>query len=318
MRRAQNLTPRLQRLAAEQAGILTTHQLMAGGITRHGIARLSSGWRRMADGVHLIGPATWESAAWAGLLRGGEDAVIGADGAAYLHGILRDAPSTIHIWAPVRRSALDVGGVQVAFKRGRRSGLGLLRRASVEVAVADMAAHSDEDATVAVVAGALAAGKTTPTRMLDQLGARAATRHSAIIRQLCSAGGEGIESALEWRFQQRVLRPHGLPLPERQVRIRTGRIDTMYREQSLLIELDGLRDHSNWSKDMFRDNEHLLVDGLATLRYGWHAVTGSACGVAQQVADALALRGWRGALRRCRRCQEDVRCQFLPGTRGKK
>ena len=33
-----------------------------------------------------------------------------------------------------------------------------------------------------------------------------------------------------------------------------------------------MRDHTQWSKDMFRDNAHAVHLGLLTLRYGGDAV----------------------------------------------
>lgn len=71
------------------------------------------------------------------------------------------------------------------------------------------------------------------------------------------------------------------------------------------MELDGMRDHTNWSKDMWRDNEHALRLGAVTLRYGWWAVETSPCAVAAQLAAALSARGWTGTVSRCRACPTD-------------
>lgn len=169
------------------------------------------------------------------------------------------------------------------------------------MALVSLASRTTEDAAVAAVARALAQGRTTPERILRQLGARRRTRHSSVLTELCGEAARGIESALEWRFAHVMLR-HGLPQGERQaVRGRT-RIDVLHHDHEVVIELDGVRDHADWSKDMLRDNARLIESGAMTLRYGWNAVTGDPCLVAAQVGAALRLRGWPGTLRRCPRC----------------
>ena len=58
-------------------------------------------------------------------------------------------------------------------------------------------------------------------------------------------------------------------------------------------------------RDMRRDNR-ATVDSLATLRYGYADVSGDPCGVAEQVAAVLQLRGWPGALLPCPDCLPGV------------
>ena len=183
-------------------------------------------------GLYLAGPPSFESAAWAGLLCAGPGAVVGADAAAHLSGVLRDPPAEVVVWSAERQRV----------------------------------------------------------------------RHANAITQLCTAAGTGIESGLEWLFHKDVLTAHGLPLPRRQTVSEEGRIDCLYDDWSVIVELDGIRDHSDWSKDMFRDNAHALRLDAVTLRYGWTATTRHACAAAGQVAEALSARGWAGKPRRCRRC----------------
>lgn len=132
---------------------------------------------------------------------------------------------------------------------------------------------------------------------------RERVRHARTIKDLCAAAGAGIESGLEWLFQRNVVAWHRLPVPRRQASTQEGRVNGFYDEWGVIVELDGMRDHCDWSKDMLRDNAHAVRMDAVTLRYGWNAVTRQPCEVAGQVADALALRGWKGRVRRCRRCQ---------------
>lgn len=270
----------------------------APGAPHHAGHRLRRRRPRLTAGI------TWQAAARAGLLRGGKEAVLGEDAAAYLHDALRDAPSRIAVWTEARREGFTVGQWSVVYRRGSRKGMGSPPRTPVEMALVDLARVSSEDATVAAVARALAQGRTLPARVIAALGTRQRTRHSAVIRELCGHAGQGIESALEWRFQRQVLLPHGLPVPEKQARSVVGRGDALYSHARLAVELDGVRDHTEWPKDMARDNERLLAEATVTLRYGWQAVTLDACAVAAQLAEALGARGWPGQPRPCPQCQK--------------
>ena len=298
----QHLSPALRALATSQEGVLTTEQLIDAGLTRAVIRRMARDWVNPADGLHLTTGVTWLAAARAGLLRGGRDAVLGEDAAAHLHDAVRDAPSRIAVWTDARRDGFTIGAWTVVYRRGTRKGMGSPPRTSVETSLVDLARVSSEDATVAAVARALAQGRTLPTRILTALGLRQRTRHSRVIRELCGYAGQGIESALEWRFQSQVLLPHGLPVPEKQVPTIVGRGDALYRDALLAVELDGMRDHTEWSKDMARDNERLVAEDTVTLRYGWQAVTLDACAVAAQLSDALGARGWEGRRLDCPTC----------------
>ncbi len=154
----------------------------------------------------------------------------------------------------------------------------------------DIVAESTQDEAVAVVTRALARGVTTTGRLRAELAARFHMRHRALLVKLLDKANTGIESALEWRFQEKVLIPHGLPIPDRQVKREAGRVDGMYSAYGLIVELDGLRDHNDATRDMTRDNRNMLQDDARTLRYGWDGVGSDAC---------LAARVWvrRGARR---------------------
>lgn len=300
----QSISDELRSLAQDQAGVLTTHQLLAGGLSRSVIHRLASAWEHPIRGVYLTGALTWRAAVWTGLLHGGPTAAVGEEAAAYLHGAVRDEPTLVAVWAPIKRSGFVVGGWEVVFRRGLRRSMGTPPRTPLDVALVDLASHSSEDAVVAAISRALAQRRTTPERLLTVVESRERVRHSAVLKDLCSHAGEGIESALEWRFSQVIAR-HGLPVAERQVAAGATRIDALFRVERLVVELDGARDHTNWSKDMMRDNSRIIESSMITLRYGWNAVTGEPCLVAAQVAAALRSQGWEGTLRSCHRCQTD-------------
>lgn len=286
----------------EQHGVVLVTQLLEDGLSREVCRRVVAAWTRLAPGVYLAGVSSFEAAAWAGHLIAGPDGVVGGDAAAYFGGVLRDPPADVVVWSPERRRPFEVGSWNVGFRRGLRSGRGTPPRLAIEDSLLDLARDNDETGALDAVARALTRRLTTPDRVLSALAQRRRVRHSGAMVQLCVAAGPGIESGLEWLFQRDVVSAHRLPVPRRQEVTVEGRVDCMYDEWGIIVELDGMRDHSDWSKDMLRDNAHVLRLNAVTLRYGWNAVARQACTAARQVAVALTDRGWMGRVRRCRRC----------------
>lgn len=257
----------------------------------------------LAPGLHCVETPTWLSAAWAGVLRGGPAAVLTGEAGAFLHGAVRDEPATILVRVAGPRKDLVIGQTWVRFLRGETKGRGSPPGAPLEECLVDIASTCDEAATVAAVTRAFAGRLTTPARLSEQLASTYRCGQRALMGRLCTAAASGIESVLEWRFDERVLRRHGLPTPERQVQTASGRVDALFREQGVIVELDGMRDHGNWSKDMVRDNAHAINQGLLTLRYGWWAVENLACETAVQLATVLRGRGWMGRRKACHDCR---------------
>jgi very-short-patch-repair endonuclease len=297
------LPRRASSLIEQQSGVVTTHQLAGLGLTPRMIERRARSWTRLQRGLHLTREATWHSAVWAGLLQGGASSVVGAGAAVFLYDVLRDEPQQVTIWSPARLQDLEVGSWAVEFRRGLRTGRGNPVRTTLEAGLLDLARTSDELEVVSAVTRALALGRTTPSRLLAELGRRQRLRHGAVIRELCEKSSRGLESALEWLFTRDVLRAHRLPEPQRQVRTHEGRVDLVY-DCGLFIELDGMRDHSDWSKDMMRDNQHAVRLGAVTLRYGFNAAMTQACAAASQVREALRIRRVATDFRRCRLCPD--------------
>jgi hypothetical protein len=74
-----------------------------------------------------------------------------------------------------------------------------------------------------------------------------------------------------------------------------------YERYGFIVELDGRLGHEEESsvlRDHLRDNAAAL-QGRATLRYGWLAVAGCACVVAEQVGAMMRRGGWSGRVRAC-------------------
>lgn len=272
MHARQSLPPSILRVMEAQAGVVSRQQLLKAGLSHSVISRVSREWRAIVPGIYCSIPASWNAAVWARSLRGGPPSVLSGAASGHLDGYIRDAPRTLSIWTPERRSGFVIDRFEVRFRKGARTGRGQPTRTRVETSLLDMAGESDEIPTVAALTAALAQSKTIPSRVLAEMKLRRRIRHSRILTNLCDHSMSGIESALEWLFHERVLKPHGLPIPARQPQTQEGRVDNLYREYNTIIELDGMRDLTQWSKDMFRDNAHAVHLGLLTLRYGGDAV----------------------------------------------
>ncbi len=296
-----DLPAHLLSLAHHQSGVLHHTQLTQ--LPTGALRRLRDDWVVLGNGLFCIQTPTWSSAAWAGLLRAGTGSVLGGAAASHLHGFLNSAPLNLTVWVPgTSKPALPVEKWTVIFRRAGRRGLGSPLRTQVEDTILDSAAELDEDSLVAIVSRALSERRTTRSRLLVASSSRERLRHRCIIQEMCGAMGDGIESVLEWRYLERVERRHRLPTLERQARLGGGeRLDGLYRQFALAVELDGRQFHDA-AKDMGRDNRHVLHSGVDTLRYGWHAVTTQPCAVAAQVAQALNTRGWSGHMRPCPEC----------------
>ena len=228
---------------------------------------------------------------------------MGAVSAAHLQGLYDDEPREICVWLPetVSKPGLTIGRWTIGFRRGSRHGVGLPPRTPPEETIIDSAGELDEDSIVALISRALTERATTAARILEVSEERIRHRHRSTIRAMCHASSDGIESVLEWRYLERVERRHALPPLERQAVVGRYRLDGLYREFAIVVELDGVAFHDA-ARDMRRDNDIAMNHGFTTLRYGWHDVTSTPCAVARQVANLLAKRGWAGSLQRCPQC----------------
>jgi very-short-patch-repair endonuclease len=115
----------------------------------------------------------------------------------------------------------------------------------------------------------------------------------------------GAESTMEVRYVRDVERAHGLPRGERQVSASptsAARHDIGYRDQRVLVELDGELGHEGRGariRDGRRDRRGATT-GWLTARAFWPDVL-DPCSLANEVGAILQTRGWSGQPRICRR-----------------
>jgi very-short-patch-repair endonuclease len=99
-------------------------------------------------------------------------------------------------------------------------------------------------------------------------------------------------SPLEDRFLD-LCRRHRLPLPEVNVIVADHKVDALWRQQRVVVELDGRRAHGTEAR-MANDRDRELAlrsGGYSVLRYSWRQVTQEHAAVAADVRCALRERG---------------------------
>jgi len=301
-------------LIGSQEGVLSLSQAHACGLTdKYVVSALRAGrWQRLYAGVYGVfsGPPPRPTQLWAAVLRVGPEAVLSHQSAAGLYGLLPAPAPAIHVMVSRGHRVAPIAGVVVHHSSRldeARHPVLTPPRTRVEETVLDLASAAVSlDDALGWVLRACGSRRTTPERLAAAMALRSRVRWRTELSAALGLAAKGVHSLLEYRYVNRVERPHGLPGADRQdPAVRVGRRqyqDVTYREYGLVVELDGVSAHpaeERW-RDVYRDNANHAV-GQVTLRYGWADVTGRPCFVAAQVGDALAARGWAGAPRRCGR-----------------
>jgi hypothetical protein len=305
----------LAALAEGQAGVLSRSQALSHGMSRHQISsRLASGtWSSTeVEGVYLTftGPLTDLALCWVSLLYAGENAVPCRDSAAWSWTLTDELARPIHILLPISRRVLSKNSlVQVHHSLhhgGRRQPARTPPATKLDDTVLDLVDFAKRPAEVIdIVTRGCQRRLTTASR----LGAEAASRKKlawrALLIDVLTEVGAGVQSSLERGYFRDVEFAHGLPRGERNApEGATGRRryrDVRYRLHRLVVELDGSAAHPVEARDRddVRDNELVETEGTATLRYGWTAIADRACETAAQVARLLRQGGWAGTPRPC-------------------
>lgn len=300
-------------LAARQSGVLVRRQLVSAGLCQSQIDRLvrQDNLQRLDRGVFLLGAGEpqWASYAWAGVLIGGRGSRLIGTSAGALLGLV---PERRPIEVAVPQTRTPEQRTWVRFVReapGVRSpsSTGQPLRALVEDTVLDLCATSRTASELAQLLTTACSRLTTPARLRHALTRRRRIRHHQLIETVLSEAAEGVRSVLELRWVTDVERAHGLPAPTRRnatLSLSGKEPDATYEAYRLLLELDGLRFHSDEQivRDRSRDNAH-SAGGYLTVRYGWPDVLPpQACATARNFGAVLSQRGWTGRTQPCRHC----------------
>jgi Transcriptional regulator, AbiEi antitoxin len=299
---------------ADQAGVISRAQLVECGAARHDLARLTR--RRELVVVHRgiyvnhTGPLVWVQRAWA--------AVLACWPAALSHASAMRAAQ-----GPGRGGSMEQA-VHVAVDRDRHlvrpSGVILHRtidladhvlwnlappRVRYEQAVLDVAAEQVTDLTaVEVLTAACGSRRTTAARLLTRLDDRANLPRRKWLIDVLRDVADGSCSVLEHGFLHRIIKAHGLPIPDRQVRsVAEGAV--RYRDaqwpHGIVVELDGRLFHGTAEQrdhDFDRDLD-AATEGLTSLRLSYGQVFDRPCATAERLAHVLTCAGAQVQPHRC-------------------
>jgi very-short-patch-repair endonuclease len=284
---------RLYKISAHQHGAFTRRQALAAGFSKRGIeGRIAAGdWLVLKRATYAAAgsPDTWERRATVELLVAGADAAVSHLAAAWLWKLIDERPDRIDVTVPIKRQVN--GAHRARLGRGDTQAVLGFRVTSPGRTLIDLASTVDPAALEAVLDRSLLRGLVSVEGMLRYITTRGLARRRGVgvLRRLLEDRRGGVpESELEREFL-RLVRRHKLPMPHRQERVGPYRVDFIYPNQRLVVEVDGRKDHSSkaaFEQDRRRQNE-LVLEGYRPLRFTWDAITKRAEEVARQLDRAV-------------------------------
>lgn len=259
-------------IAATQYGLITMDQALSAGITRDAIrrrARAGSLIEIAPQVFRVVGaPRSWQQRAMAASFWVGKNGAVGRAAAAALHRLDGFAPPVaIDVVTPrelkSRQRLLNVRRTPFWIDEDRTEvgGIGIT---SVQRTLIDMAGNVGEERLEIALEDALRRRLTDPEsimRRLDMLPPNQRGRVT-LTRLLTERGAKRpAESGLEVKVI-RLLREKGYPPPLRQKVLDddgrfVGRVDLVWPERRLILEVDSFRFHSGrraWDRDRERRN----------------------------------------------------------------
>jgi len=295
---------------ARKDGVFTTSSALA-GMTRGALRwKIESGrWQQPCRGIVVAhsGPLSKEQRLWVATLWAGPGAALGGLTAARLWGLrgFDDADDTIYIVLPPGReqkSGRPPLPLIVHYSRnlsqcdvhpGRQPPRTRVARSLVDAASWRL---SDRGAQ-AVLAAGVQQGLILPGHLARELDRNTQVRRHMLMAQTVGDISGGSRALSELDFLNYVVRPFGLPMPDRQVpRVdpngRRRWLDALWEKARLIVEIDGAghADILQYWADMDRDNG-LKLQGYSTLRYASFTVRYCPDYVASQIRMSLRDRG---------------------------
>ena len=286
--------PAVVRLAGRQHGVVTAGQLAAAGLSRAAVAhRVAKGWLlRMHRGVYLVGPLRApHSRAMAAVLAYGDGTVLSHYPAAVLWDLQPARPGEMHVTVP-RPGGHSRPGIRVhrthLYPRDitRRHGIPVTSTARTLLDLATQVPQRDLDrATEQAQVHHLAS-----IHSLDeQFGRYPRHRGTAALRKAIQTDPKLTRSEAERRLIE-LIRAARLLTPESNVRIEGHEVDLVWRQERLVVEIDGYAFHSTRSafeRDRRRDRE-LQAAGYRVLRLTWRELDDQREAVVAELSAALS------------------------------
>ena len=261
-------------LAGAQEGVVSRRQLHGLGIRDNWIdRRVAMGWLvRVFRGVHAVGHPPRTRRGWhvAALLAGGERSVLSHTSAASVH-LMIGAPGQLHLSVP--RSAHGIEGIRIHRPRTLRPDdiviVNGLRVTSPARTLIDLADFRKRRLLEQAIDQAEYHRLHLPLgEVHDRLRRRPRSRLLRSVIAEHVAGSTITESEAEELFLA-IVSSAGLPKPELQVQMWGRRRDFLFREQRVVVEIDGRDAHDRdgaFERDALRDAE-VVVNGHRPLRF---------------------------------------------------
>jgi very-short-patch-repair endonuclease len=308
--RARDKERALLKVAEPQLGVFSRSQALQCGYNKHSVARrISDGrWRLVYPGVFGLpgSPSTRRQAIIAACLWAGPASAVSHRTAASLFGIYQDDREFIDVSTHRKlRSPSRSLFVHTTIPLAPRdiTYLGPLPATVIDLTIMGLAAHVDLVTLQRSVDDALRKGLVSLARLrwrLGQLGrcGRNGTANMRVVLDARPHGYRVTDSRLEDAFVSLVDR-YGIPQPQRQKYVRRlGRVDFVYHEAEIAIELDSYEHH--WDRSAFQSDRtrsnRLGLSGWLVLRYTWDDIHLRPDQVAAELRGGLRMRSPRSAI----------------------
>lgn len=284
-------------LAARQRGVVTRTQLRAIGLSADAIDNRLKAKRLhpLYRGVYVVGHAgPVEGARELGaVLACGSDAVVSHRSAAVLWRLHLSRPPDVEVTVGGRRCdskrGIRVHRVTTLDRRDVRmlGGIPITAPARTLLDLAAIVAPRELEQALAEAHARRLAHRSDLTALLARVGRRPG---APALRSLIETDGPPAltRSEAEDRFLA-LIRAAELPAPEVNVRIGRREVDFMWRQQGLIVEVDGFRFHSSraaFERDRRRDAELASV-GFRVIRVTWRQIVDRPEALIARIAAAL-------------------------------
>ena len=268
---------RLMQISMTQAGVFTLDQARSCGFSPSQVSlRCRRGeWERLMVTVYRVRGTnvSWEGKAVAALLWAGSGSCLSHGSAARIFGLPGFEEDAVSITTPSRLR--PVSGIKIHRTTIGRTHIvrkGVICHTSAARTLLDLSRVCTLDHLESALDQALLKRIMTIPRLIQLLeiegsrGRKGAGSLKALVEQR-DPSQRPTESQLE-RLTLRTIRAAGLPLPGQQKWIsdsrgRFARVDFIYEEQRIIIEVDSFTHHSStvdWSRDMQRRNRLTKAD----------------------------------------------------------
>jgi predicted transcriptional regulator of viral defense system len=268
----------LAELAAQQHGVISRRQLARCGLSGSSVSRWVASGRLhpVYPHVYALGHAalSLEGRLIAALLYAGPGAALSHTTAAWRWSLIEAEPRLIHLTVPGRRRSRTK--IRIHHSRDpeitecRGMPVTTVARTLVDIAAALPAAQLRRALAEADFRGLLDA------RAVELVLARRRPGSKALRTALQSHMPSLAQtlSVLEERFLD-LCTSSGIPVPEVNARIGQMKVDAVWRERRVVVELDGAAAHRGWAA-IKRDRQRELALrslGYLVIRYTWEQIT---------------------------------------------